>query len=135
MKRPRAPWLGFTLVEVLVAVTILSLALLAFLSAIVASGRSAAKGDYYILAARAAGDRLAAVRAGGYAALSDGATEYTVSGLPGGRMRVTVGPLDGSAAYTDIRQVDVRVTWDSPTPGEPALAGEVRASTLAARPR
>lgn len=131
---------GLTLVEVLVASTILSVALLVGLDVLLASGRANLKADYYARAAQAAGDQIAQFQAGGYEKardLGDGnklfdgtPTPAPVAGLPGGLIHVTVGPLDNNAANVSVKQVDVLVTWTKGQSGAPSLAGQVKASTV-----
>ncbi len=122
--------IGLTLVEVLVAVTILSLALLAYINVAFASRVTVDKGSYFTLAAQAAGDRLADLRGGGYAGLADGTTSYTVSGLPQGQMTVTIGPLEGNPNNQNIKQVDVTVSWSAGSNAAPQSAGSVHYTSL-----
>jgi Tfp pilus assembly protein PilV len=103
-----------SLVEVLIAVTILSIALLAFVAASVASRGAVDRGNYATLAAQAAGDMLADLQGQGYTYLvtNAGTTNYTVAGLPQGAMSVKIGPLDANVANTNVEQIDVTVTWN-----------------------
>lgn len=117
---------ALTLVEVLVAVTILSLALLAYLSVSLASRGQVDKGNYYTLAAQAAGDQIAGAQGNGFNTLVNGTTTYTVAGLPQGQMTVVVGPLDGDANNKAITQVDVTVTWGAGSTRTPETAGSVK---------
>ena len=130
-RRQAAPGLsGLTLVEVLVAITLLSLTLLAYLTVAEASRDSLAKGTYFTLAARAAGDKIATCQAAGYAGLTDGTTTSSVAGLPQGQMTTIIGPLDGNAANTNIKQVDVTVTWGASNSRAPQTAGRTQHSIL-----
>ncbi len=116
--------------EVLVAVTVLSVALLAYVSASLASRAAVDKGDYFTLAAQAAGDKIADLQGTGYAGLVDGTTTYAVAGLPQGQMTVVIGPLDGDPANTNIKQIDVTVVWNAASSRTPQTAGSVRLSGL-----
>ena len=121
---------GLTLVEVLVAMTILAMALLAFITLAFASRATVDKGNYFTIAAQVAGDKLADVQGMGFSGLTDGTTNYTVSGLPQGQMTVVVGPLDGNLLNTNIKQVDVTVTWSAGGKAEPQTAGNVHDTIL-----
>ena len=123
---------GLTLVEVLIAVTILSLALLAYLNAAVASRAALDKGNFYTIAAQIAGDKITECQNLGYANLVDGTTTYTISGqgMRQGRMTVVIGPLDGNALNTRIKQVDVTVSWAAASSQTPQTAGRAKQSTL-----
>ncbi len=102
---------GLTLVELLVAATILSVAMLAYVTVASAGMLATRQGDYYATAAKAASDIIADLQAAGYANLTSGTTTYSVSGLPAGKMTVTIGALDGNSANSSIAQVDITVTW------------------------
>jgi prepilin-type N-terminal cleavage/methylation domain-containing protein len=129
--RRKTPGLsGLTLVEVLVAVTILSVALLAYLTLVLASRTTVDRGEFFTLAAQVAGNKLAECRALGYSGLTDGTTVYSISGLREGRMTVFIGPMDGIAGNTNIRQVDITVTWAAASDRTPQTAGRVQYSTL-----
>ncbi len=133
LARRRTPGhFGLSLVEVLIAVTILSLALLAYLNAAVASRAALDKGNFNTIAAQVAGDKIAECQKAGYANLTDGTTTYTVSGLGmrQGQMTVVIGPMDGDSANTRIKQVDVTVTWAAASSRTPQTAGRVKQSTL-----
>jgi type II secretory pathway pseudopilin PulG len=112
-----------TLVEVLVAVVILSLALLTYLTVIQASDAGLSDGSEFTLASQAAGDQIALDQGLGYLGLTSGTTTTTVPGLSGGQMTVVIGPLDGNSANVGILQVDVTVTW------APRKAGRVPQTT------
>lgn len=124
---------GMTLIEILVAVAILSLALLAFLTVALAARGAVDKGRFESAATQAAGDKLAAWQAQGFESLTDGTTTAQVAGLPQGTMTVTIGPLDGAAGNADIKQVDVVVAWSRSADGLPQTAGQVRQSALISR--
>ena len=118
------------MVKVLVAVTILSLALLAYLNVTLASRAAVEKGSAFTIAAQVAGDKIAECQAKGYGGLADGPTTYSVSGLRQGQMMVVIGPLDGNPSNTDIKQVDVTVTWAAAGGQMPQTAGSVKHSIL-----
>lgn len=104
---------GMTLVEVLVAVVILSFALLAYLTVIQASDAALSDGNEFTVASQAAGDQIAQDQGLGYAGLTNisGTNTTTVPGLSGGQMTSVIGPLDGNSANVGILQVDITVTW------------------------
>lgn len=102
---------GLTLVEVLVAMVILSLALLTYLTVTQVSDAGLSDGNEFTLASQAAGDQIAQAQGSGYSGLTNGTTTTTVPGLSGGQMTAVVGPLDGTAANIGIRQVSITVTW------------------------
>ncbi len=102
---------GMTLVEVLVAVVILSFALLAYLTVIQASDAALSDGNEFTVASQAAGDQIAQDQGLGYTGLISGTNTTAVPGLSGGQMTSVIGPLDGSSANTNILQVDITVTW------------------------
>ncbi len=133
LARRRTPGhFGFSLVEVLIAVTILALALLAYLNAALASRAAVDKGTFFTIAAQVAGDKITECRDAGYWNLTDGTTTYTVSGqgMRKGQMTVVIGPLDGDPLNTRIKQVDVTVTWAPASSRTPQTAGRVKQSTL-----
>ena len=102
---------GLTLVEVLIAVVILSFALLAYLTVIQASGGAISDGNEFTLASQAAVNQIAQDQGLGYAGLTAGTTTTSVPGLLGGQMTVKIGPMGGNAANVGIEEIDVRVTW------------------------
>lgn len=121
---------GFTLVEVLVAVTILSIALLAYVTVAMASRGAMDKGADYAAAAQAAGDKIADLQGTGFSSLTDGTTSYTLSGLRQGVMKVVIGPLDGNSANINIKQIDVTVTWAASSSKTAYTAGNVKYTAL-----
>ena len=122
---------GMTLVELLIAVSILSLALLAYLSVALASRGAVDKGHFLTRAAQAAGDKITEYRTKGYDGISFGTTTYNVAGLPEGLLSVVVGPLDNDAANANIKQIDVTVTWAASGGTQtPYTSGRVTHSTL-----
>lgn len=121
---------GMTLVEILVAVAILSLALLVFLTLSLAARAATDKGHLETVATQAAGDKIAAMQAQGFGSLTNGTTTAHVSGLPQGLMTITVAPLDGNASNAAIKQVDVSVAWGPSADRIAQSAGHVRQSVL-----
>lgn len=121
---------GFTLVDILVAVTILAVALLVYLSTAQASRALTDKSDATTRAAQTAEDMINTLQAQGYSALTSGTTNYTVAKLRQGTMKVVIGYLDGSSANTNILQADVTVTWGAYSGASPQSAGNVSRSTL-----
>ncbi len=121
---------GLTLVEVLVAVVILSLALLAFLTVMQASSQAVSDGNEFTLASQAAADQIAQSQGQGYSGLTSGTTTATVPGLSNSQMVVTVGPLDGNAANGSIKQVDIAVSWSPRKAGVSALTTSIKQTIL-----
>jgi len=118
-----------TLVEVLIAMTILSIGLLAMTDVIATAQRASTKGSYDSIALQAAENEIADDEASGYTNLSAGTTVTSVPNLPNGTMTVTIGPLDGDSNNDSIWQVDVTVTWDVGS-GPAAVCGNLSMSTL-----
>ena len=116
--------------EVLVAMVILSIALLAYVTVAVASRSAMDKGADYALAAQVAGDKIADLQGTGYGSLVNGTTTSAVARLSGGQMTVVIGPLDGNAGNTNITQLDVTVTWSAVSTQNPSGAGSLHYSTL-----
>ena len=127
-KRPHRASAGMTLIEVLLALTLLSTTLLVYLSVMQGANQAGQKGNYIAIATRAAGDQIALAQATNVSLLTNGSSTYTVAGLPGGAMNVTVGYPGGSSANPTIKQVDVIVTWSNPN--TPNAGGRVAMSTL-----
>lgn len=119
-----------TLVEVLVAVVILSLALLTYLTVIQVSDAGLSDGNEFTLASQAAGDQIALDQGLGYTGLTSGTTTTAVPGLSKGQMTTVVGPLDGSSANIGILQVDVTVTWSPRKAGKVPLTTSLKETTL-----
>jgi len=115
---------------VLVAMVILSIALLAYVTVAVASRSAMDKGADYALAAQVAGDKIADLQGTGYGSLVNGTTTSAVARLSGGQMTVVIGPLDGNAGNTNITQLDVTVTWSAVSTQNPSGAGSLHYSTL-----
>ena len=119
---------GLSLVELLVAITILALGLAAYLKLSLASRVAVDKGNYYSTASAYAANQLATYQGQIYAALpADGTISGPVFGLPNGYQTITVGPLDGNAANVNSRQIDITISWGY---GLPAQAGSVKQSLL-----
>ena len=119
-----------SLVEVLAAVTILSIALLVFVTASQSSRAINDKSDATTRAALAADDKIDTLVGQGYPTLTAGTTTYAVSNLRQGLIKVVIGSLDGSAANTNILQIDVTVTWGAYSSATPQSAGSITRSTL-----
>ena len=128
-RRPRVTGRsGLSLVELLVAITILAIGLAAYLKLSLASRVAVDKGSYYALASATVANQLANYQGQGYAALpANGTTSGFLTVLPGGQETITVGPLDGNAANLNIKQIDITVSWGY---GLPAQAGSVKQSLL-----
>lgn len=121
---------GLTLVEVLVALVILSFALLAYLTVVQASNAGLSDGSEFTLASQAAGSQIAQDQGLGYSGLTNGTTTTAVSGLAGGQMTVIIGPLDGNSANVGIKQIDITVTWSPRKTGQASATTSLRETTL-----
>ena len=127
-----------TLIEVLVAMTILSIGLLAMTDVIAASQTAATKSKYDAIALQAAQNEVANDEATGYNDLTAGTTvtiaatgvTNALTGMPpGSTMTVVIGPLDGDSDNDSIMQVDVTITWGGGS-GQAATGGNLAMSTL-----
>jgi len=119
---------GLSLVELLVAITILAIGLAAYLKLSLASRIAVDKGSNYSTASAYAANQLAAYQGQIYGALpANGTTSGSVLGLPNGYQTITVGPLDGNAANINSKQIDITISWGY---GLPAQAGSVKQSLL-----
>jgi type II secretory pathway pseudopilin PulG len=119
-----------TLVEVLVAMVILSFALLAYLTVIQASDAGLSDGNEFTLASQAAGDQIAQDQGLGYSGLTNGTTTTSVPGLSGGQMTAVIGPLDGNSANVGITQIDITVTWSPRKSGKVPQTTSLQETTL-----
>jgi prepilin-type N-terminal cleavage/methylation domain-containing protein len=126
-KRLRTRLIGMTLVEVLVALMVLSIALLAYLTALQGGNVASQKASYIAIATRAASDQIALAQLANTSLLTLGTTTYTVSGLPSGSMTVVLSS-NLSSNNGSLVEVDVTVTW-SGTTNAPSLGGNVTMST------
>ena len=120
-----------TFVEVLVAIVILSIALLVFVDIAGTVGRANKKSDLYATATRYANSQLELVLAKGPSQLTDGVVTTTISELPNGAMVVTTGAPTGVASSTDIKEVDVAITWSTVGSSAP-IGGSLKMSTMVA---
>lgn len=125
-----------TFIEVLIAMVICTIALIAGSTLIVASHTATIKGDLYNIANKAAGDAISSYEANGYSALVNGTTTSGIGSLPGVTMTMitTIGAPTFSSTATNIKQVDIVVTWNSGSSGSANLAGQVQMSTLISAP-
>ena len=121
---------GMTLVEVLVAMVILSFALLAYLTVTQASDAALADGSEFTVASQAAGSQIAQDQGLGYSGLTSGTTTTSVAGLINGKMTVVIGPLDGNSSNLGITQVDITVTWTPRKSGTASATTSLRETTL-----
>ena len=119
---------GLSLVELLVAITILAIGLAAYLKLSLASRTAVDKGSYYSLASATAANQLANYQGMGYSSLpAYGTTNSFLTVLPKGQETITVGPLDGNAANVNITQIDITISWGY---GLSAQGGSVTQSLL-----
>ena len=124
---------GFTLVEMLTALTIISLVFLAFCDLMVMSVRTNKKADYEFVATGVAEQKLQATRQLSYGALITGTTTEAVTTLPGGQMTTEITSVPGFVTNS-MRQVQILVTWTS-IGGQATTGGRVQLDTLLAQSR
>jgi prepilin-type N-terminal cleavage/methylation domain-containing protein len=120
-----------TLIELLVAMTILAIALIAYLDISGAASSANKKGDLYAIATRYANSQLETALADGVSLLTDGVVTSSISALPNGVMKVTTGAPAGVSSSTDIKEVDVTITW-SETGTTASTGGTLTMSTMVA---
>lgn len=128
-RRPQCTRSGLTLVEALVAVTILAIALILCLDVLQASNTASRKAEYMARASEILTSRIASIQARGFAALTAGRHVYRIDTLPQGRLTLTVQAMNSSAEGSHIKQADLRITWQGAR-SVPATGGQVAASTL-----
>ncbi len=114
----------------LVAVVILSFALLAYLTVIQVSNAGLSDGNEFTLASQAAGDQIAQDQGLGYSGLTSGTTTTSIPGLSGGQMTIVIGPLDGNSANVGITQIDITVTWSPRKAGNIPQTTSLKETTL-----
>ena len=104
---------GLSIVELLVAITILAIGLTAYVKLSLVSRVAVDKGDYYSAASAFASNTLDGYKGQGYSNVVSqmGTSNSTVSGLPKGKMAVTVGYLGGNSSNSNIVEVDVTISW------------------------
>jgi prepilin-type N-terminal cleavage/methylation domain-containing protein len=125
---------GLTLVEVLIAIVLVTVGLLVTSDVIVAAETATKKGALDITATQVAENEIATDEAIGCDALNDGTatTNNIPTPYPDVKMTetVTYGPPGGVAEYDgdSIEQVDVVVSWTGSGPAE--LGGYLQMSTI-----
>ena len=119
---------GLSLIELLVAITILAVGLAAYLKLSLASRVAVDKASYYSIASSYAANLLAVYQGMGYSNLpANGTTTGSITGLPNGQQTITIGPLDGNAANANITEIDITISWGY---GLSSQAGSVTQSLL-----
>lgn len=125
---------GMTLVEVLVALTILSVALLVYVDLLAMGNTISRKADLETQAAQIAMDRLTQIEQTAYPLIqTDSTNTFPEATLPNGALIVRIGPLDGNASNLKIRQIDVTVVWSNAFTTQ--TGGRVRMTSLVSAPR
>ncbi len=124
---------GFTLVDMLIAMIIISLVFLAFCDLMVMSVRTNKKADFEFIATGVAERKLESVRQLSFSALLPNTTTETVTELPGGQMTVQISPVSGLITNS-MRQVQVLVTWTT-VGNQATTGGRVRLDTLITQSR
>ncbi len=121
---------GFTLVDLLVAVSIMTVALMVFLSAALTARGVIDKSRFVSLASQTASS-TAATSLGNAGSLANGSTSTAVSGIPQGQITTTVSTYGGSAF---LKRADVSVSWGAASDRTVYSAGTFNFSTLMSVP-
>ncbi len=121
---------GFTLVDLLVAVSIMSVALIVFLAAALTARGVIDKSQYVSLASQSASSQAAATL-GNVSSLAAGTTSASVTGIPQGQITTTVSTYGGSAY---LKRADFSVTWGAASSQTLYSAGTYNFSTLVSYP-
>jgi len=121
---------GITLVDLLVAVSIMSIALIVFLSAALTARGVIDKSQSLSVASQSASSQ-AAVSLGNVATLATGSTSTSVPGIPQGQITTTVSAYGGSAY---LKRADVSVSWGAASDKSAYSAGALSLSTLISTP-
>jgi prepilin-type N-terminal cleavage/methylation domain-containing protein len=121
---------GFTLVEILVAVIVMSIALIVLVTAFTGAAGLQRKVKSHAIAQNAAQGKLEWLRSGGWEGLTFGVTTESVSGLEDGVMTTTV-----TQEQVSLARVKVRVEWGAAGAGEDRYRrGHVEYVTYLAQP-
>jgi len=123
---------GFSLVEILVAIIIMSIALVVLVSAFAGACKVQRKVRAHTIAQSAAQTKIDTLRNGGWALVSSsfGTTTVSVSGLENGSMVTTI-----TQEQTQLAKIVVSITWGSSVTGENQYRkGHVRYTTYLAQP-
>ena len=128
-RRPHQRHAGLTLVEVLVAVSILSIAIVVYTDVVLMASNSTKKASNLTIATRAAGDQIAVYQDTDASTLTNGTTTSSVAGLVNGSMTVVISAPGSASSATNLKQVDVTVTW-SGQGGTNLLGGRVKMTTI-----
>ena len=102
---------GFSVVEVLVAMTVLSICLLACVTTMQTTNGLVRRGDNTAIATRLAADMVANFQANNVSLLADGTTTQAISALPGGSAQTTIAPYNNDSAEHFMKQIQVTITW------------------------
>jgi Tfp pilus assembly protein PilV len=133
LRRPRRA--GTTLIETLIALIILSIALIVMLDVLHLGGRVSQKVHYEIIALQAANDRLEQYKRTLFPDLPTSLTlNLPVTGLPSGQMDVRIAGLSGGGNSANIREVEVTVTWAADA-NNISTGGRVRLATMVSNKR
>jgi type II secretory pathway pseudopilin PulG len=124
---------GFTLVDLLTAMVIISFVFLAFTELMMLSVRTNKKADYEFVAAGVAERKIQAIRMQSFSALTNGTTTETVTELPGGQIQTQIGAVTGLVTNS-MKQVQIVVTWNS-VGTQRTTGGRIRLDTLISQSR
>lgn len=125
-----ARYRGFTFIDLLIAVSIMSIALLVFLSATLSARGVIDKSRFVSLAAQSASSQ-AAVATGGITTLGVGSSSASVIGIPQGQVTTTISQYAGSPY---LKRADIAVTWGAASSRTMYSAGALSTSTLMSFP-
>jgi len=119
-----------TLVDLLVAVSIMSIAMLVFISAALTARGVLDKSRFITVGSQTAGSQ-AATSLGNASALAVGATNSAITGIPQGVISTTLTTYGGS---TYLKRADISVSWGAASSKTAYSAGAFDFSTLIATP-
>ncbi len=127
--RLRFSFSAMSLVEVLVAMTLLSIGLLAYFTATSSTDGLARRGDYTASATRIAADKIAGFQASNVSLLPNSTENQPLPDLPGGQAQTVIAPFNNDAGEHFIKQIRVTITWQG-SEGREQAGGKVEFFTL-----
>ncbi len=108
---PQSPEAGFTLVELLVTIIVLSIVITSLGGLYYLTQIAQVQSQHYDLAVRAARTEIEDLRDNGYSALTPGSTIDFTASLPSALPKNKSGTVTVSEPVTDLRRVDVSITY------------------------
>ena len=121
---------GITLIDLMVAVSIMSIALLVFISASLTARGVIDKSQFLSIASQS-GTTQAATSLANVNSLTVGTTNATVSGIPSGAVSTTI---SNYAENTTLKRADIAVSWGAASSKTTFSAGSLSIATLQSAP-